>query len=257
MEWIRQQWRAHNYKEVIAPLKDYLDSLNDDARAFEPDYMMATSLTSLPDHRDEGCRYFMAMVSLYNRRQRFTVAGSYVTIQSAMQGNCPQELASLNPPPPQPGVSVSPITVKVARSEVLKQVRPPAPLGQPSVASHCSYGPGTCAQGFVWREANPSDHVCVTPQVRDQTRHDNAQAASRRSPNGRGPDRIPVCRGSFGAKPFRVITCVTSETRSQAARDDSAGRDGMHVPRVENWPDSRRLHQAGQEIAEGVFDRVE
>src|SRR5215475_12997483 len=92
MEWIRQQWRAHNYREVIAPLKDYLTSLNDDSRAFEPDYMMATSLTNLPDHHNEGCRYFMAMVSLYARRRQYPVAGSYVTIQSAMQGRCQQEL---------------------------------------------------------------------------------------------------------------------------------------------------------------------
>jgi hypothetical protein len=127
MEWIRQQWRAHNYRDVIAPLKDYLDSLGDDARAFEADYMMATSLASLPDHHSEGCRYFLAMVSLYNRKQQFSVAGSLVTIQSAMQEKCPSELASLNPPPPPPGVSVSPITMVVKRSEVLKRVRTPAP----------------------------------------------------------------------------------------------------------------------------------
>lgn len=33
------------------------------------------------------------------------------------------------------------------------------------------YGPDTCAQGYVWREAGPSDHVCVTPE----TRHNNAE----------------------------------------------------------------------------------
>src|SRR5207244_10859723 len=29
---------------------------------------------------------------------------------------------------------------------------------------------GRCLQGFVWREAGPSDHVCVTPAVRSDTR---------------------------------------------------------------------------------------
>src|SRR5215831_9721339 len=75
MEWIRQQWRGHNYREVIAPLKDFLDSLDDNSRDFEPDYMMATALANLTDHRSEGCRYFLAMVHLYNRRQRYPVAG--------------------------------------------------------------------------------------------------------------------------------------------------------------------------------------
>jgi hypothetical protein len=231
MEWVRQQWRAHNYREVISPLKDYLASLKDDSREFEPDYMMATSLTGLPDYHGEGCRYFMAMVNLYNLKQRFAVAGRYVTIQSAMQGNCPQELASLNPPPPQPGVSVSPITIAVVRSAVLKQVRPPAPLGQQAVASHCSYGPGTCAQGFVWREANPRDHVCVTPQVRDQTRRDNAQAAARRSPNGGpyGPDTCTqgfVWREAFSGDHI----CVTPQAREQAVRDNNAVRDRNACP---------------------------
>ena len=35
------------------------------------------------------------------------------------------------------------------------------------------YGQDTCASGYVWREAIPSDHVCVTPQVRQQTAYDN------------------------------------------------------------------------------------
>jgi hypothetical protein len=42
-----------------------------------------------------------------------------------------------------------------------------------------TYGPDTCRQGYVWREATPSDHVCVTPQVRAQTRADNANARFR------------------------------------------------------------------------------
>lgn len=35
---------------------------------------------------------------------------------------------------------------------------------------------GTCVRGYVWREARPSDHVCVLPEIRTQTRRDNAQA---------------------------------------------------------------------------------
>jgi hypothetical protein len=31
------------------------------------------------------------------------------------------------------------------------------------------YGADTCLNGYVWREATPTDHVCVTPMVRLQT----------------------------------------------------------------------------------------
>jgi hypothetical protein len=39
----------------------------------------------------------------------------------------------------------------------------------------------TCLQGYVWREAVPGDHVCVTPETRTQAADDNSQAASRRA----------------------------------------------------------------------------
>jgi hypothetical protein len=40
--------------------------------------------------------------------------------------------------------------------------------------------PDTCLQGYVWREAVPGDHVCVTPETRAQAAEDNSLAASRR-----------------------------------------------------------------------------
>ncbi len=48
----------------------------------------------------------------------------------------------------------------------------------------------------LWREANPSDRVCVTPETRTQTANDNAQAAARRvasAPAGAPPagGRLP------------------------------------------------------------------
>jgi hypothetical protein len=52
------------------------------------------------------------------------------------------------------------------------------------------HGPLTCLDGYVWRQATPRDHVCVTPAVRAQTARDNALASSRRSttPGTFGPD---------------------------------------------------------------------
>ena len=84
-----------------------------------------------------------------------------------------------------------------------------------------AYGPDTCRQGFVWRDAFPGDHVCVPPTVRAQAARDNAVADARRQPGGGayGPD---TCRQGFvwrEASP-RDHVCVTPETRAQAASDN-------------------------------------
>ncbi len=93
--------------------------------------------------------------------------------------------------------------------------------GQALAGRDCSSGPGTCAQGFVWRGAVDQDHVCVTPEVRQQTSDDNSQAAARRSPTGGafGPD---TCRDGFvwrDAFPGDHV-CVPPQTRARAAQDN-------------------------------------
>jgi hypothetical protein len=83
------------------------------------------------------------------------------------------------------------------------------------------YGPDTCEQGFVWREAFPGDHVCVRPEVRAQTAADNAEANARRQPGG-GPYGPDTCRPGFvwrDARPGDHV-CVTPATREQAATDN-------------------------------------
>ncbi len=84
-----------------------------------------------------------------------------------------------------------------------------------------AYGPDTCVRGYVWREATPGDHVCVTPAVRTQARSDNAEAANRRNPGGGayGPD---TCKPGYV---WRESTrtdhvCVEPAVRSQAASDN-------------------------------------
>lgn len=42
------------------------------------------------------------------------------------------------------------------------------------------YGPDTCKQGFVWRDAVPGDHICVTPERRQKVADDNALASTRK-----------------------------------------------------------------------------
>lgn len=88
-------------------------------------------------------------------------------------------------------------------------------------AYDCSYGPDTCIQGYVWRDAAPNDHVCVTPEVREQARIDNSLAAQRRNPAGGawGPNTCYygyVWRDAFPGD----VVCVTGQTRAQAAQDN-------------------------------------
>ena len=57
-----------------------------------------------------------------------------------------------------------------------------------SASAAGSHGPLTCLDGYVWRQATPRDHVCVTPGVRAQTARDNALA----------PTRVGATSGTFG-----------------------------------------------------------
>ena len=87
-----------------------------------------------------------------------------------------------------------------------------------------------CLQGYVWREANTSDRVCVSPGVRTQARNDNAQAAARRNPGGAyGPDTCVsgyVWREAFPSD--RV--CVTGAVRSQARTNNQEAGNRLLKP---------------------------
>lgn len=98
---------------------------------------------------------------------------------------------------------------------------------------YAQYGPETCKQGFVWREAcGPNDHVCVTSAVRAQAAADNAAAASRRAGSGPyGPDTCKpgyVWREACGPEDH---VCVPSATRTEAAQDNAqAAARFLHTP---------------------------
>ncbi|HLZ56852.1 MAG TPA: fibronectin type III domain-containing protein [Ktedonosporobacter sp.] len=81
---------------------------------------------------------------------------------------------------------------------------------------------GICLQGYVWREATPSDHVCVPPQTRSQAAYDNSQRFNRVSPNG-GPYGPDTClQGYVWREAFAGDhVCVTPQTRAQSAYDNS------------------------------------
>jgi len=99
------------------------------------------------------------------------------------------------------------------------QVRAPAPSA--AGLAPLPYGPDTCRQGYVWREATPADHVCVTPATRAQAAQDNREAGARRQPGGGayGPN---TCRQGYvwrEAVPGDQV-CVHPATRTQVRRDN-------------------------------------
>ncbi|HZQ31953.1 MAG TPA: hypothetical protein VFB19_09475 [Mycobacterium sp.] len=109
----------------------------------------------------------------------------------------------------------------------------------PAFADPLPYGPDTCIQGYVWREANSNDHVCVTNAVRSQTAQENQLAAQRRSPNGGeyGPDTC--AQGYVWREAFEGDhVCVTPNSRTQAANDNAAAASRMSVNKPSQPPSS-------------------
>jgi hypothetical protein len=100
------------------------------------------------------------------------------------------------------------------------------------------FGPDTCIEGFVWREAcGPSDHVCVAPTIRDQARNDNQDARNRVSPTDRsfGPD---TCKSGFvwrEACGSNDHVCVSLQTRGQATADNKARQTRLKYPVCESY----------------------
>ena len=85
------------------------------------------------------------------------------------------------------------------------------------------FGPDTCKLGFVWREAEPDDHVCVPPDIRGATAVENTEAASRREPEG-GPFGPDTCKQGFVWRDAFEDdhVCTVPSVRDQAAADNRA-----------------------------------
>jgi hypothetical protein len=102
---------------------------------------------------------------------------------------------------------------------------PQGPLtsgGNDGPPPHHHHWRGICLNGFVWREAVDSDHVCVTPGTRAQAADDNAHAAMRVSLHNQsyGPD---TCKQGYvwrEATPDDHV-CVAPGTRDQTADDNA------------------------------------
>ena len=121
------------------------------------------------------------------------------------------------------------------------------------------YGPDTCAPGYVWRDAAPNDHVCVTPAERSQAAAENAAGPSHLSPTG-GPYGPNTClsgyvwRDAFGGevalRHHRQAVALAAGLPA-AHRQQRGGKDG----RGEHRHDQQQLEAAGAQRGSGLVHR--
>jgi len=104
-----------------------------------------------------------------------------------------------------------------------------------TIAHNGPYGPDTCLNGYVWRDAFDGDHVCVTPQQRTQTAYDNGQAPYRVNPNG-GPYGPDTCRNGYVWRDAFANdhVCVTPQQHTQAADDNSQAPYRYQETQIDN-----------------------
>lgn len=117
------------------------------------------------------------------------------------------------------------------------------------------YGPDTCAQGYVWRDAFAGDHICVTPASRNQAASDNAAAASRVDPQGAwGPN---TCVNGYVwrvARPSDLV-CVTPAVRDQTATENAnpnAHRAGIGRASSQGRCGPRKVHGICEEYGDSA-----
>lgn len=85
-----------------------------------------------------------------------------------------------------------------------------------------AYGPDTCQMGYVWREAYPGDHTCVTPSQRGRAVIDNRQSGNRVSATDRTYGDKTCRQGYVWRESFVGDTvCVTPEERARVKADNA------------------------------------
>ena len=76
-----------------------------------------------------------------------------------------------------------------------------------------------CASGYVWREARPADHVCVTPESRALVSQENSRAPRRWTVGAYGPHTC--IQGYVWREAFQGDdVCVTPERRDQVREEN-------------------------------------
>jgi hypothetical protein len=79
------------------------------------------------------------------------------------------------------------------------------------------YGPNTCKSGYVWRETDLFDYVCVTAATRTQAHNDNVADSGRHVPGSTYCVNGYVWREAFAGD----LVCIVPSVRSQTWDDNS------------------------------------
>jgi hypothetical protein len=89
----------------------------------------------------------------------------------------------------------------------------------PRTAPAAQGAPGTCKQGFVWRQANPEDHACVLSVSRQQAVNDNASAVQYTVKGGPAP---ALCLQGYVWREANAQdhVCVSPQVRTQTAQEN-------------------------------------
>ncbi|MGH6836584.1 MAG: hypothetical protein ACREC9_13845 [Methylocella sp.] len=115
--------------------------------------------------------------------------------------------------PPNPPPSPSPVSPTSPNTPKLPEISEPPPEGPATTG---------CKSGYVWREAQFGDGVCVTPEDRAEARAQNTNAPNNRVVGG-GNYRPNTCRvgyvwrEAFGGD----VVCVTPYEREKAQKQNA------------------------------------
>lgn len=105
-------------------------------------------------------------------------------------------------------------------------------LGGSAAHADPAYGPDTCKDGYVWREAFADDHVCVLPEVRSRTRAENQQPSANRAGGGaHGPDTCKQGHVWRETRPGDHV-CVSYRSRDDAKRDNGQNVFRLEAPQL-------------------------
>jgi hypothetical protein len=110
---------------------------------------------------------------------------------------------------------------------------------------------GKCAQGYVWRDAYPNDHVCVTPGTRQETTVENAEGPSHINPLS---FLLPgTCMPGYVWRLANTTdhVCVTPDVASQTAEDNVLGPtrvEGASLKKFFGWPVAKYQAMANNDM---------
>lgn len=111
------------------------------------------------------------------------------------------------------GVKITVLTIDIETSEAVIEI---TASGNPR---HEFYGPSTCKQGLVWREADVLDYTCVVPARRSEVKVENQLGPGRTQVNSLWCNQGYVWREAWP----RDYVCVPPASRSLAQTES---RDG-------------------------------